>query len=287
MNKNERYILNTELLRTFETIAELGNLTLAAEHLHRTQSAISVQVRKLETDLGVELFDRKPRGMILTDAGEKLLPKARSILSELRQTTELFETPLMGSIRVGIPDDFNDSTLEHILSEFSRSHPGVDVIATSGCTSGFPEAIQKNEIDIAVASNPENNEGIPFYMEKTVWAIKRDTRIEDKKTIPLAILDRKCWWRNAPVEALESAGREYRIVFRSGSFASIKSAIRAGLAVGILPASSVCEKMSVLSKRDGFPKIPASHRSILIGSKVPDELSSAMIEAIRSSRLEL
>lgn len=287
MNKNERYLLNTELLQTFKIIADVGNLTLAAEHLHRTQSAISVQVRKLEAELGVKLFERKPRGMVLTDAGEKLLPKARSILDELKQTTSLFETPLSGSIRVGIPDDFSDIALEKILNEFAHSHPGVDVIATSGCTSGFPKAVQNNQIDVAVASNPEDDEGIPLYEEKIVWATKTDTQFNDQKPVPLAILDRSCWWRNAPIEALNSVGRGYNITFRSSSFTSIQAAIRAGFAVGILPASSICERMSVLSKRDGFPELPVSKRSILIGSRISSDLSSAMIEAIKSTRLEL
>lgn len=286
MNKNERSLLSTELLRTFVTIADCGNLTTAAGRLHRTQSAISVQIRRLETDLGVALFDRKSRGMTLTDAGGRLLPKARSILADIKQTSTLFQTPLTGSIRVGIPDDFDDTVLERILTDFARAHPGVNVIATSGCTSGYPAAIRNDEMDIAVCSSPDNEEGELLDNEKTVWTSKKGMRIDDEQPVPLAILDRSCWWHNAPTASLNSIGRDYTIAFRSSSFASLQAAIRAGFAVGVLPASCVCEKMAVLSKAEGFPDLPTSRRSILTGADTPNDLMWAMTEAIRNARLE-
>jgi len=286
MKKNERSLLSTELLRTFVTIAESGNLTVAAGRLHRTQSAISVQIRRLETDLEVALFDRNSRGMSLTDAGNKLLPRARSILADIKQTSTLFKKPLTGSIRVGIPDDFDDTVLERILADFARSHPNVDVIAISGCTSGYPAAVLNNEIDIAVCSGPDNEVGETLETEKTVWAIKKGLQIEAGCPVPLAILDRTCWWRNVPTASLNSIGRDYTVAFRSSSFASLQAAIRAGFAVGTLPVSCICEKMSILKKTDGFPDLPTSRRSILIGVGTPNDLACAMTEAIKSARLE-
>ncbi len=137
MNENERRILNSDLLRTFVAIADCGNLTIAAGRLHRTQSAISVQLRKLESDLNARLFDRTRKGMELNEAGETLLPKARSILTDLSRASALFEKPLTGRIRIGIPDDFDDTVLERALVDFSRNHPGVDVVATSAARRGF------------------------------------------------------------------------------------------------------------------------------------------------------
>jgi DNA-binding transcriptional LysR family regulator len=258
---------------------------MAAGYLCKTQSAISVQIRKLESDLGISLFNRNSRGMTLTDAGAKLLPKARSILADIKQAGALFEKPLTGSIRVGIPDDFNDSMLERILTGFSRTHPGVNVIAMSGCTSGYPAAITNGELDIAVFSGPENVEGDPLDTEKTVWAAKKGFRIDDKHPVPLAILDRSCWWRNLPTTSLNSIGRDYVVAFRSSSFASLQAAIRAGFAIGVLPASCVCEKMSILTEANGFHNLPISHRSILTGADTPSDLAAAMIEAIKNAQL--
>ena len=108
MKKNERLTLNSDLLRTFVVIAECGNLTHAADQLHRTQSAVSVKLRRLEEDLKVSLFERHARGMTLSQNGEKLLPIARRALAEIHRAGTLFDAPLRGSIRVGIPDDFDD-----------------------------------------------------------------------------------------------------------------------------------------------------------------------------------
>lgn len=283
MNKNERNILSSEFLRTFVAIADCGNLTVAAERLHRTQSAISVQLRKLEENLCVTLFERTPKGMVLSDAGIKLLPKARHILAELKQTSGLFENPLKGQVRLGIPDDFNDVMLEHILTEFAFAHPGVQVEAVSGCTSRYPAAVNDDEMDIAVCTNLNDDVGEPLSKEKIVWAAKKGIRITDDKQVSLAILDRSCWWRDLPIDALNSIGRDYKIAFRSSNFSSLRAAIQAGFAIGILPASTVGENMIVLSKADGFPELPISRRSILVGDNISKILAGAMIEAIKNA----
>lgn len=279
--------MNSELLRSFVSIAEHGNLTMAAGRLNRTQSAISVQLRKLETDLGVSLFDRSVRGMHLTDAGERLLPRARSILAELREASALFETPLTGAIRVAVPDDFDDFLLGKMLARFSNAHPGVDVIAASGCTSGFATAIERGELDIAVCSGAENRTGETLVIERTVWAARTGTRITADEPVPLALLDRSCWWRDLPTKALASIGRDYKIAFRSSSYASICSAVDAGFAVGVLSAPSLKPGLVELSAMDGFPPLPDSRRSILVREGAPAVLTSAIADAIRDAHDDL
>ena len=283
MNNNERNILSTDLLRTFVVIADCGNLTVAAGRLHRTQSAISVQLRKLEENLGVTLFDRASKGMALNDAGIRLLPRARSILHELHQASCLFVAPLEGAIRVGIPDDFNDVLLEKILSHFALAHPGVDVEAISGCTSQYPEAIRDGTMDIAVCSGEKFADGETLGTEKIVWVAKRAVLVKRDHPVPLAILDRNCWWQDIPIKALNSIARDYRVVFRSSNFASLRAAVRSGFAIGILPASCVDEEMTVLSKAEGFPDLPNSNRIILVGAETRNDLSTAMSTAIKNA----
>jgi len=284
MNEIERIPVDSDLLRTFVCIAGCGNLTIAAGHLARTQSAISVQLRKLETGLGATLFDRTPKGMVLTTAGEKLLPRAQSILSDLREASGLFSDPLTGSIRVGLPDDFDEAVLERVLNRFSRAHPRVRVIAISGCTSGYGTAIAQGALDIAVCSGPDNITGDELGFEETVWAAKAGLKIDRNKPAPLAVLDRSCWWRDVPTNALRSIDRDYDVVFRSSSFASLLAAIRSGYAIGVLPASSLSENVVQLRSSDGFPKLARSRRSILIAAQGSNVLTQAMGDAIREAR---
>ncbi|MEM7669198.1 MAG: LysR family transcriptional regulator [Pseudomonadota bacterium] len=283
MNENERPLMDTDLLRTFVVIAHAGNLTVAAGHLSRTQSAVSVQLRKLEDGLGATLFNRTPKGMTLTAQGEALLPRARALLAEIRKTGALFADPLTGSIRVGLPDDFDATVLERILAGFARQHPGVNVIASSGCTSRYPAAIRDGALDIAVYSAPDNHEGDPLGDERTIWAAGSEFRIAPDEPVPLATLDRACWWRDLPAETLDRVGRSHVIAFRSSSFTSLQAAVRAGIAVGILPARSLCPKTRELRLKDGFPELPLSRRSIVVSAAAPADLTGAMATAIRNA----
>ncbi|WP_108882296.1 LysR substrate-binding domain-containing protein [Anderseniella sp. Alg231-50] len=283
MNKSERIGPSSELLQTFVVIAECGNLTKAADILGRTQSAISVQVRKLEDNLSTRLFERHARGMELTEHGRKLEPIARGLVSEIHSLGGLFEPPLKGRLRVGIPDDYADTILERALVAFATRHPGVEVVAQSGCTSGFEAAVRSNQLDIAVCSGPDLNAADVFSSEPNVWVAHESLKLDRTQPVPLAILDRGCWWSKLPVDALDGLGRKWKPAYTSESFASIKAAIRAGLAVGVLPRCTIEECMTELTEHHGFPSLPVSKRAIFIAQDAPADLARAMAEAIRGA----
>ncbi|WP_298937408.1 LysR family transcriptional regulator [uncultured Ruegeria sp.] len=283
MNNSERTFTDGNLLRTFVTIAECGNLTLAASRLNRSQSAISVQLRKLETDLETSLFVREGKGMSLSPGGEKLLPIARRSLSELAKVQSLFAAPLNGRIRVGIPDDFDEGVLELALTEFKRSNPGVDVIATSGCTAVFPDAIRKGELDIAVCSAASAAPGEVFREQQAVWVAAKSMTLDSNTSVPLAIINHGCWMGELPKVKLDQIRRPYNVAFECTGIMSQKAAIRAGFAVGIIYESNVEPGMKILSRKDGFPPLPKFKRSIVIASEAPQDLAQAMSRAIRQA----
>ncbi|MEM9320527.1 MAG: LysR family transcriptional regulator [Pseudomonadota bacterium] len=274
--------MNTDQLRTFVTIAELGNLTAAAARLHKTQSAISAQLKNLETGLGVALFARAARGMMLTDQGERFLPHAKSVIRDLGALSAMFDQPLSGAIRVGVPDDFEDGRLEQLLGRFAQEHPGVEVRVTSGCSQDFQQAVQRNELDVAVSSGPAYGDGEPLYEENIVWVSARHRVDPPAGLVPLALLDRTCWWRSVAQTALERAGRPYRIAFSSSSFASVCAAICSGLAVGIVPERVVKAEMRVLGAKGGFPALPIVRRTILTREGAPPDLVNAMKRSLIS-----
>ncbi|MEP5687432.1 LysR substrate-binding domain-containing protein [Nisaea sp.] len=273
--------MNNDLLRTFIVIAECGNLTQAASRLNRTQSAVSVQLRKLEEALRVTLFERGARGMRLSPAGEQLLPAARRTLVEFERTARLFETPLSGRLRIGIPDDYDDTVFEVALADFSNRNPGVEIVVESGCTSAFAVAVEGGRLDVAICSAPESVPGEPLLSEPTVWVAGDRMVLSQSEDVPIALLDRGCPWCRLPTEALKRAGRGWRVAYTSQSFSSLRSAIRAGLAVGVLPLRCVEPGMRILSSAEGFPELPASNRAILVGGAARSDLAGAMAEAIR------
>lgn len=280
MHKTERILSDGNLLRTFVEIAAHQNLTLASKRLNRSQSAISVQLRRLEAELGHALFIREGRGMALTPHGEKLLPVARKAIAELATVKSLFNKPLRGKIRVGIPDDFDEGLLEHALAEFARTHPGVEVLAQSGCTAKFPEALETHSLDVAVLSGPNNNEGHVFLEQKTVWAAGDAFVPDDNQPIPLGVIDHGCWMGRMPQMMLQEAGRSFYVAYKCTGTMSLKAGIRAGLVVGVLFESNLEKGMKVLDEADGLPTLPASRRSIVIHPDAPANLAAAMSAAI-------
>lgn len=283
MQNFERLMASSGHLRTFLSVVESGNVTHAAAALGRTQSTISVQIRQLEETLNVQLFKRQARGVQLTEEGRKLLPAARRTLEELQRVGDLFGDPLRGRIRVGIPDDYDDTVMEKLLATFSERHPEVEIFARSGCTSKFPEAISLNKLDLAVCSGRNMPTGEPLSTEPNVWAAAERLELEKDAPVPLAILDRACWWRELPTLALAEARRPWTLAYSSESFASMRAAIRAGLAVGVMPRNCLEPSMKVLTARDGFPPLPASVRVILTGAEAPADLAAAMSEAIHAA----
>ncbi len=284
MNLIDRSGPSSDLLRTFCAVADAGNVTQAANALSRTQSAISVQIKKLEDELKVALFERQARGVILTEKGKKLLPSARKVLEEIDRVGDLFTDPLVGRIRVGIPDDYNETILESALARFCQRHAKVEVFVRSGCTAGFPDAINRNELDIAIYSAGQMPSHKAFFSEPTVWAAHPGLELTPGEPVPLAIFDRDCWWHEVATTALDNAGISWRTAYLSENYASVKAAIRAGLGIGLLAQSALEDTMKTLGKESGFPSLPDSCLQLLknrnMQSAAIQEMELSILEAI-------
>ena len=281
MKKIEQLSLNSDLLRAFVMIAEQGHLTLASERLNRTQSALSVQLKKLEPGLPATLFERHAKGMKLTPDGEKLLPIAQGILTDLHRAQALFEHPLRGKVRVGIPDHYDDMVFERVLSDFGKSHPLLDIFVKSGCSSGFPAAVNDGRLDVAVGAATEPGPHEILEIEATLWAESESFDCDPDEPVPLAVLDRGCWWSKLPVVALSKQERAFNVKFKSESFSNLRCAIRAGLAIGVLPARAIQSGMRVSGPQRNLPPLPAMTRSLMVSPDAPCEITGAIAAALR------
>ena len=285
MNKIERSLpkLESDVLRTFITVAAHGNITRAAEDLFRTQSAISVQIKRLEAEVGAPLFVRQARGMVLTEAGERLLVSARRIISLLDEAAaEMAGEPIAGHVTVGIPDDYGSELLATILADFANRHPAVDVTITCGFSVGFEEAVKRGKLDIAVYAGPQGDaNGEVLLTEQTVWVGSPTLALAGSAPLPVALFDRSCWWRDAALSALEAANIAYRAAYSSESVAGVKAALKAGLAVGILARSTVEPGLRILGPAEGLPPLPASNLMLIAKHGPASPAMQAMADAIR------
>lgn len=282
MNKNECNGPSSDLLRTFLAVAEVGNVTKAASRLGRTQSAISVQIRKLEEALSVSLFERAARGVVLSADGQKLMPVARKAVAEVDQVAALFTDPLDGIIRVAIPDDYSETVLERALAEFATRHSRVEVFARSGCSRHFPDAIARHELDLALYSaDPNPRAADVVHAEQTHFVARADFALDMSAPLPLVLFDRHCIWRDIPTQVLDEVGIAWRVAYLSESFSSVRSAIAAGLGIGILANRVVEPTMRILGAEDGFPSLPPSSLQLLRSSKATSKAAQAMDAALR------
>ena len=181
--------LESDLLRTFLAVARHGNVTRAAEALHRTQSAISVQIGRLEQRLGSKLFLRQARGVSLTESGESLRVAAERIVGELDRTAAAFcASPIGGQVRIGIPDEYGSAVLPDILAAFAARHPAVEVFVQCGFSTAFPQAVARSDLDLAVfAGGCGPGAGPVLFEEETLWVSAKGFRTSADTALPLAL----------------------------------------------------------------------------------------------------
>lgn len=256
-----------DLLRTFLAIAEEGTFRRAAERVGRTQPAVSMQIQRLEQIIGQSLFDRGRPIVQLTSKGEVLLGYARRILSVQEEAwNKLSESPLVGSVRFGIPDDYAAGILPWILKRFAVDHPQVEVEVCCDTSPSLAKLLANGEIDLALLTRaPGHPKGQLVRTESLVWAVSARNAPQLQDPVPLAVFQPNCLARRFVTVALTEAGRRYRIAYSSDHLAALVAVTEAGLAVAALPTSSVPKSFRTLGTRDGFPRLPDLELALVRG----------------------
>jgi DNA-binding transcriptional LysR family regulator len=276
-------MLDTDQLRSFLAIVDTGSFTKAAERVHKTQSAVSMHVRRLEEQLGCALFVKQGRGARLTAEGEHLIEFARRIIQvEAGALAALSRKGLRGAVRLGIPDDYAEAFLAEILSRFNRRHPLVEVSVVCEASLELAAQVSAGALELALVTDQQAIREFELLREEPlVWAAAERFRIEDGAPLPLALGSATCIWRRAAEDALAAATRPTRGLFFSKNFTAIGTVVRAGLAATILPASMVGAGLRRLGPNEGLPELPLTRMGLIHGPGRPTEEAKALAEAIR------
>jgi DNA-binding transcriptional LysR family regulator len=250
-------MLDLDQLRTFVAIVDTGSFTQAAEVVAKTQSAVSMQIRRLEERIGRPIFARDGRSSKLTEDGERLLGYARRMLRLSDETVAAFdETELCGSVRFGTPDDYADRFLPDILARFSRSNPRVEVSVFCDQSAELITKARNGDLDLAIVTYCGEELVEVFRSEPLLWVTSSQHCAAEEAVLPLALFKAPCQWRNAAINALTDAGRKYRVLYQSSNSTAISAAVLAGLAVTVLAESALRPGMRVIGEADGFPSLP-------------------------------
>ncbi|MEO1044039.1 MAG: LysR substrate-binding domain-containing protein [Pseudomonadota bacterium] len=257
--------LDPACLRAFVTVAECGSFTAAAQRLNRGQSAISLQVKRLEDQLGVELLDRRTRQIGLTSAGERLIDRAKELLALHRQLVVSAASPeVSGTVRLGVPEDFATTHLPGMLADFVRAHPRISLEVTCELTLPILERFASGAFDLALVKRmPGAGDGETVLHETLAWVSAGDYALPaSDESVPLVCAPRPCVLRDLATRQLDRAGREWRIAFSSGSLAGNLAALRAGLGIAPLPQEMVPTDLLVLPGA-GLPELPDIETAML------------------------
>ena len=276
--------LDLDQLQSFCAIADCGSFTEAARRVHKTQSAVSMQIKRLEERLGEELFLRDGRTVVLTSEGEALYGRARKMLRLNAEIVDLFSSEdLAGSIRFGVPDDYAVRLLPVILSSFQRTHPRIVVDVRCQPSEELLEGMRTGRYDIVVFTQGTRQEfGELFRTERMFWVASQGGTALSLDPLPIAAGVHCCWKDNA-IAVLDRVGRDYRIAYTSSNATAISSAVLADLAVGFLPESALQPGMKVIAEAPGLPRLKDAQIALMRASHAYGGIFDALASHIVAS----
>ncbi len=244
--------LPTNLLRSFVAIVDSGSMLSAADKVFVTQSALSLQIKRLEELVQQSLFTRDGRKLALTRPGDVLLDYARRVLSLHDEAVVAITTgTFSGPVRIGMVQDFADSLLSGLLARFGELHPNAQIYARVAGTAELQGQIERNQLDIVLGFAASDD---PAGIRVAPMAWYGDAGLAAQDVIPLAVLEKPCRFREAAIASLEAAGRPYRLAVESPNLSTLRAAVEAGL--GITCRTHLFARASDLPAIDSLPPLP-------------------------------
>lgn len=253
------------LLRAFVAVHATGGFTRAAERLYLSQSAVSHQIRRLEEQVGVALLVRTTRSLTLTEDGEDFLRHAAQILRAQDALAQRFHrSPVTGSVRFGVPENFIGDRLPSLLARFARLFPAVRLDVTVDTYLALRAQVDANALDLAVILSLDGDHSTDLLRRtRFVWAAAQGFDLDERAPLPLAVAPKPCMHRQVSTDALDQAGIHWRMAFTSPSQRGLRAAVQAGLAITALPQEDLEPGMVAVNGQYGLPPLPdASFRLI-------------------------
>ena len=259
--------LDLDQLKSFCAIADCGSFTEAARRVNKTQSAVSMQIKRLEERLGHALLSREGRGVSLTQHGEALYARARKMLKINAEIMDEFtDEDLAGKIHFGLPDDYAVRLLPAILKSFQKTHPRIIVDVTCLPSEELLDGMKRGKFDIVIFTQGTNREfGELFRTEPMFWVAAQGGQALQMDPMPIAG-GNPCRWTDRATEALERVGHDYRLAYTSCNALAIASAVLSDLAVGFLPESALQPGMLAIAEDRNLPRMPEAEIALMRAS---------------------
>ncbi|WP_075632416.1 LysR substrate-binding domain-containing protein [Novacetimonas hansenii] len=250
-----RQPFDLDLLRTLVAVAETGSFSRAGIRIGRSQSAVSMQIQKLEAMVGQKLLVRGGRSVTPSRVGNDLVAYGRRLLRLSDEAWASMNRPsVTGTVRIGVPEDYSASFLPRILESFGHIFPHVVVEVVCEPTFELTDLILKNLIDLAIVTRFNNQPMEILRREPMVWVASPAHAAWEKDPLPVAMFQ-TCAARSNILKALTDAERSYRCAYSSSSLTGMITIVQTGLAVAGLARCSVPSTVSIVGEKEGLPPI--------------------------------
>ena len=281
--------LQIDWLKCFVAIVDAGSLSAAAPELHRSQSAVSMQLKKLESALACSLLVRGPRQNQLTPEGQRLLGYARRMLDLHAETQAVFHgNELTGRIRLGVPDDYAAKYLTPALKRFAPFHGSIEIELNCEQSTALIPRIESGDLDLALVSREHPRQGTFLFYEPMVWVGFPQFQVWRRDPLPIAVYEESSLARRSAVNCLGLQGRRYKVAYNSSNLAGQIAAVESGVAVAVLTQCSVPENLEILGSEHGLGPLEPMEVSVYrsqasSGSKAVDSLYNLLIKTLRQT----
>ena len=279
-----------DALRTVVAGVDLGSFARAAIQLGRSQSAISMQLKKLEQQAGTQLFTRKGRGLVPTEAGEAFVAYARRIVALNDEAAlAMGATTTKASVRVGLPQDFFDDVMPATLATFGQKHDAVHVEVRAGENHRIAEEVRAGRLDAAIAFYKSGSpmEGELLFELPMIWLAHENwrERIIDPQAIPLVLFNHPCLFRQAALSSLERQGLRWRAALTTPSLPGVWASLRSGLGIAVRTDHGRPRDMVSLREELGLPALPAIELRLLRAPNI-SPVAESLADILRQETLQ-
>jgi DNA-binding transcriptional LysR family regulator len=259
--------IDVALLRAFIAVAETGRMTTAAKIVHRTQGAISQQIKRLETQFDAQLFDRKAGSASLTRAGEKLLVNAHRLISLNDEVMDRMRTvDFTGEVRLGVAHDIVRGMMPPVLRRFRQEHPNVLITLMSDTTQTLRADLRERKIDLAILTESERGDRDQFLLtDQLIWVGAKGGDAHRRRPLSVALGQENCGFRAAAIKALTKARMPWRAICQFGSLESVFATLEADMAIALFLSRTVPDRLAALRGRE-LPELPRFHINLRLPS---------------------
>ena len=251
-------MLDPDLLRSFVAAADTLNFSKAALRVGRVQSAVSLQINRLEQITGQRLFDRgRGRAMVLTTAGARLLPYAHQLLRlNADALAAMRPTPPARILRFGTTETYATSVLPRALAAARQLDPSIEIAVTCATSAQLVDALNRDEIDAALLTDQSRgSDRVSTHRLPLVWASGPGWHRPAGGPLPLALMPEGCEFRRAALAALHAYDIPWRVALSSPSPSGVRAGLLADMAVAVLPRPCVDAALQINGHRSGLPRL--------------------------------